>query len=107
MPGESTNIPSGTRYQFTNPNDSVSKVDYNGTSGQTTGPSLLLKVMSGDTVTIGVQCYYASNTLTTTNSSLNSVLNSLASGILGTPTGGAEGTLSGYTSTTGPVYGAL
>jgi RHS repeat-associated protein len=101
------NISSGTRYQFTNPNDSVSKVDYNGTTGQTTGPSLLLKVMSGDTVSLGVQCYYVSNTLTSTNSSLNSVLNSLASGILGTPTGAAEGSLSGYTSTSGPVYGAL
>ena len=101
------NIPSGTRYQFTNPNDSVSKVDYNGTSGQTTGPSLLLKVMAGDTIMPGVQCYYASNTLTTTNSSFNSVLNSLASGIMGTATGAAEGTLSGYTSSSGTVYSGL
>ncbi len=101
------NIPSGTRYQFTNPNDSVSKVDYNGTSGQTTGPSLLLKVMAGDTIMPGVQCYYASNTLTTTNSSFNSVLNSLASGIMGTTTGAAEGTLSGYTSSSGTVYSGL
>ncbi len=101
------NIPSGVRYATTTPNDSVSKVDYNGTSGQTTGPSLLLKVMSGDTVNIGVQCYYATNTLSTTNSSLNSVLNSLAGGIMGTPTGAAEGTLSGYTSTSGPVYSGL
>ncbi len=101
------NIPSGVRYATTTPNDSVSKVDYNGTSGQTTGPSLLLKVMSGDTVKIGVQCYYNSNTLTTTNTSFTSVLNSLAAGIMGTPTGGAEGTLSGYTSSTGTVYGGL
>ncbi len=101
------NIPSGVRYATTTPNDSVSKVDYTGTSGQTTGPSLLLKVMSGDTVKIGVQCYYNSNTLTTTNTSFTSVLNSLAAGIMGTPTGGAEGTLSGYTSSTGTVYGGL
>ncbi len=101
------NILSGTRYQFTNPNDSVSKVDYNGTSGQTTGPSLLLKVMAGDTIMPGVQCYYASNTLTTTNSSFNSVLNSLASGIMSTTTGAAEGTLSGYTSSSGTVYSGL
>ncbi len=101
------NIPSGVRYATTTPNDSVSKVDYTGTSGQTTGPSLLLKVMSGDTVKIGVQCYYNSNTLTTTNSSFSSVLNSLAAGLLGTAGGAAEGTLSGYTSSTGTVYGGL
>ena len=101
------NIPNNIRFAYTSPNDSVSKVDYNGTTGQTTGPSLLLKVMAGDTVMPGVQCYYASNTISTTNPSLNSVLNSLASGILGTPTGAAEGTLSGYTSTAGPVYAAI
>jgi RHS repeat-associated protein len=101
------NIPSGVRYATTTPNDSVSKVDYTGSSGQTTGPSLLLKVMSGDTVKIGVQCYYNSNTLTTTNSSFSSVLNSLAAGLLGTASGAAEGTLSGYTSSTGTVYGGL
>jgi RHS repeat-associated protein len=101
------NILNNIRFGITSPNDSVSKVDYNGTSGQTTGPSLLLKVMSGDTVSLGVQCYYTTNTLTTTNSSLTSVLNTLAAGIMGTPTGAAEGTLSGYTSSSGTVYGAL
>src|SRR5580700_252634 len=102
------NIPNSVRYPAgVTVNDSVSKVDYNGTSGQTTGPGLLLKVMSGDAVSLGVQCYYVSNTLTTTNSSLNSVLNSLAGGIMGTPTGAAEGTLSGYTSSSGTVYSAL
>jgi RHS repeat-associated protein len=98
---------SATRYQYTNPNDSVSKVDYTGSGGQTTGPSLLLKVMAGDTIMPGVQCHCASNTLTTTNSSFSSVLNSLASGIVGTATGAAEGTLSGYTSSSGTVYSGL
>jgi RHS repeat-associated protein len=101
------NIPSGVRYITTTPNDSVSKVDYTGSGGQTTGPSLLLKVMSGDTVKIGVQCYYNSNSITTTNSSFSSVLNSLAAGLLGTASGAAEGTLSGYTSSSGTVYGGL
>jgi len=101
------NILNNIRFAYTSPNDSVSKVDYTGTSGQTTGPSLLLKVMSGDTIMPAVQCYYTSNSLTTTNSSLTSVLNSLAAGIMGTPTGAAEGTLAGYTSSSGPVYGAL
>jgi RHS repeat-associated protein len=106
VPGNS-GIPSGTKLAITNPNDSVSKVDYNGTSGQTTGPSLLLKVMSGDTLTIGVQSYYNTNSITTTNSSLNSVLNSLAAGLLSTATGNAEGTLSSFTSSSGPVYAAV
>ena len=101
------NIPNSARYAITPTNDSVSKVDYTGSGGQTTGPSLLLKVMSGDTVALGVQSYYNSNTVNTTNSSFTSVLNSLASGLLGTPTGAAEGGLSGYTSSTSPIYGAI
>ena len=79
------------RFGVWSPNDSVSKVDYTGTSGQTTGVNLLLKVMAGDTITPGVQCYYVNNTITTTNSSFSSVLNSLAAGIVGTPTGGRRG----------------
>ena len=101
------NIPNSARYAITPTNDSVSKVDYTGSSGQTTGPSLLLKVMSGDTVTMGVQSYYNSNTVSTTNSSFTSVLNSLASALLGTSTGDAEAGTTGYTSSAGPVYGAL
>ena len=92
---------------ITNPNDSVSKVDYNGTTGQTTGPSLLLKVMSGDTVSLAVQSYYNTNSLTSTNSSFNSVLSSLVNGLLNTSTGSAEGTLTSFTATTGPVYTGL
>jgi RHS repeat-associated protein len=101
------NIPNSARYAFTSTNDSVSKVDYTGSGGQSTGPSLLLKVMSGDTVTLGVQSYYNSNSITTTNSSFTSVLNSLAAGLLGTSTGAAEGGLTGYTSSSSPVYGAI
>ena len=102
-----TSIPNNLRFGVWSPNDSVSKVDYTGTSGQTTGVNLLLKVMAGDTITPGVQCYYVNNTITTTNSSFSSVLNSLAAGIVGTPTGGAEGTLSGYTASGSPVYSAV
>src|SRR5580692_7598435 len=106
MPSEAANISSSIRYPpGVTVNDSVSQVT--GNAGQTTGPSLLLKVMAGDTIMPGVQCYYASNTLTTTNSSFSSVLNSLASGIVGTATGAAEGTLSGYTSSSGTVYSGL
>jgi RHS repeat-associated protein len=101
------NISNSARYAYTTPNDSVAKVDYTGSGGQTTGPSLLLKVMVGDTLMLGVQAYYNSNSVTTTNSSFTSVLNSLAAGLLGTSTGASEGGLSGYTSSTSPVYGAI
>lgn len=106
VPGNSS-IPSGTKLAITNPNDSVSKVDYTGSGGQTTGPSLLLKVMSGDTISMAVQAFYNTNTDTTTNSSFTSVLNSLASALVSTATGGAEGTLSGFKSSSSPVYSAL
>jgi RHS repeat-associated protein len=102
------NIPSGTLLGITSPNDSVSKVDYTGTSGQKTGPSLLLKVMSGDTISMAVQAFYNSNSITTTNSSFNDVLNSLAAGLVGTATGHAEGgSLSGFTASSSPVYSAV
>ena len=103
----SSGIPSATKLAITNPNDSVSKVDYNGTTGQKTGPSLLLKVMSGDIINFAVQSYYNTNTITTTNSSLNDVLNSLAGGLMNTATGAAEGSLSSFTSSSGPVYAAV
>jgi hypothetical protein len=106
VPG-SSGIPSGTKLAITNPNDSVSKVDYNGTSGQKTGPSLLLKVMSGDVLNFAVQSYYNSNSVTATNSSFNDVLNSLAGGLVNTATGGAEGTVAGFTASTSPVYSGL
>ena len=91
---------------FTNPNDSVSKVDYTGTSGQTTGPSLLLKVMSGDTVKFGVQSYYNSGSGSTNNSSFANVLASLANGIVGM-TRGELGSASNLTGSTSPVFSGL
>jgi hypothetical protein len=88
---------------LTNPNDSVSKVDYNGTSGQKIGPSLLLKVMSGDTVKVGVQSYYNTGSGTTNNSSFTDVLNSLAGGLVNV-TGGSHGGLTNFTGSGSSVY---
>jgi RHS repeat-associated protein len=90
---------------ITNPNDSVARV--NG-SGQKTGPSLLLKIMSGDKVDIGVQYYYLNmGTPSSPNPSINDVLNSLANGIV-TMAGGAKGTIGDLNNTsTSPVYAAL
>ena len=95
-----------TNTQYTNPNDSVSKVDYNGSSGQKTGPSLLLKVMSGDTIKIGVQSYYNSGSGTTNNSSFNDVLNSLANMVVNC-TGGAHGSVANFTSNGSTMYSAV
>jgi RHS repeat-associated protein len=97
------NIPNNVRYATTTTNDSVSKVDYTGTSGQTTGPSLLLKVMSGDTVKIGVQCYYNTGTGSTNNSSFNSVLASLAGGLVSIA-GVEHGTYGALTTSGSSVY---
>ncbi|HMH20166.1 MAG TPA: DUF6443 domain-containing protein [Puia sp.] len=90
----------------TNPNDNVAKVDYNGSTGQKTGPSLLLKVMSGDTVKMGVQSYYNSGSGTTNNSSFSDVLNSLAGGLVNV-TSGAHGLVSNLTAGSSSVYTGL
>lgn len=88
----------------TNPNDSVAKV--NG-SGQKTGPSILLKVMSGDKIDIAVQSYYNTGTNTTQNSSVTDVLNSLANGIV-TMAGGSKGSVADLNNTgASPIYAAL
>src|ERR1700744_3382622 len=63
----------------TSPNDSVARV--NG-DGPIVGPSIILKVMSGDQVSIGVDYYYTSGGATSGPSlSPANLLNSLASGL--------------------------
>jgi RHS repeat-associated protein len=102
-----TNILSGTRYLYTNPNDSVSKVDSTSAGGQKVGPNLLLKVMSGDTVNFTVQCYYVSpGGGSTNNSSFSDVLNSLSNGLVNL-TGGAHGNLLNLTGSGSTVYNGL
>jgi len=89
---------------ITNPNDSVARV--NG-SGQKTGPSLLLKVMSGDKIDIAVQSYYNSGTNSSQNASITDVLNSLANGVV-TMAGGAKGSAADLNNTgASPIYAAL
>jgi len=87
------------------PNDSLARVNGNGPK---TGPSLLLKVMSGDVVDIATKSFYKSGgTVTSPNSILSDVINSLAGGIV-TATSGAHGMVTDLTnSTSGPVYAAV
>jgi RHS repeat-associated protein len=91
---------------LTNPNDTVFKVNGN-TGGHKMGPSLLLKVMSGDRIDIAVKDYYNTGTTSTPGSSLTDVLASLATGIVGV-SGGAKGSVADLNNTsTSPVYAAL
>jgi RHS repeat-associated protein len=90
------------------PNDSVAMVEGNA-GGHTQGPALLLKVMTGDSISIGVKSYYVGGgTAGSNSSSLNSVLNTLAGGLVALGGGGGHGTLPNLDNTSGsPVYNAL
>jgi RHS repeat-associated protein len=90
----------------TNPNDTVFKV--NGTvGGHKTGPSLLLKVMSGDKLDIAVQSFYNTGTTNTPNSSITDVLASLATGVVNMASGG-KGSITDLNNTsTSPIFAAL
>ncbi len=91
---------------ITNPNDTVFKVNGN-TGGHKMGPSLLLKVMSGDKIDIAVQSFYNTGTTSTPNSSLTDVLASLATGVVNMTAGG-KGSISDLNNqTSSPIYAAL
>ncbi len=89
----------------TSPNDSVARV--NG-SGHKMGPALLLKVMSGDSIAVGVKSFYRPNSSPgPNNSSISDVLNSLAQGLISL-SGPGHGTITDLNNTSGsPVYTAL
>ena len=72
---------------ITNPNDTVFKVNRT-TGGHLVGPSLLLKVMSGDKIDIAVESFYNTGTTSAPTSSLTNVLASLATGIVNMASGG-------------------
>ena len=85
------------------PNDSVARV--NG-SGQRIGPSLLLKVMSGDTVSMAVKSFYKTGTNSAQTSSFNDILTSLATGLV-TTTSGAHGSVGNLTASNSSVFTGL
>ena len=90
---------------MTSPNDSVARVNGN---GHKMGPALLLKVMSGDSVAFGVKSFYRSGgSVGSPNNSLQTVLTSLATGLVGI-SAGTHGVLSDLNNSAGsPVYAAL
>ena len=88
----------------TSPNDSVARV--NG-SGHKMGPAILLKVMSGDSIGVGVKSFYRSNgSPGGNNNSLPDVLNSLAQGLVSVA-GPGHGTVAGLNMSGSPAYAAL
>jgi RHS repeat-associated protein len=90
----------------TNPNDTVFRV--NGTvGGHKMGPSLLLKVMSGDQIDIAVQSFYNTGTTSAPNTSLTDVLTSLATGVVNLTAGGKGSITDLNNQTTSPIYAAL
>jgi RHS repeat-associated protein len=95
-----------TDLTITNPNDTVFKVNGN-VGGHKMGPSLLLKVMSGDKIDMAVQSFYNSGTTSTPNSSLTDVLASVATGVVNMTSGGKGSLTDLNNQTTSPIYAAL
>ncbi|THU38518.1 RHS repeat-associated core domain-containing protein [Niastella caeni] len=99
-------VPGGypTDTSLTNPNNYVARL--NG-SGQKVGPSIVLKVMSGDVIDVAIRSFYRSQTSTGNSSALTDILTSLAGGIV-TVSGDIKGTLPQLSnSSTSPLLGPL
>lgn len=89
---------------FTNPNDSVVKLDGN---GPTVGPAIILKVMSGDMVNVGTQFYYNTGTYTSGTLPTQNLLNSLASGLATLSATASESITTLTNPTSSPLLAAL
>jgi len=88
----------------TNPNDSVIKV--NG-GGQKVGPAIILKVMSGDRVTVATNYYFNASGVTIGQQlSATDIVNSLAAGIVSL-SGATHGTLADLTGPSTPLTSPL
>ncbi|MCF6404451.1 DUF6443 domain-containing protein [Chitinophaga filiformis] len=61
----------------TNPNDFVAKT--NGSTGQKIGPSLVLRVMAGDSITISSKAYYQSTSATSSVNTAQAIVSSFLS----------------------------
>ncbi len=85
----------------TSPNDSVARV--NG-STRPMGPALLLKVMSGDSVTLVSKYFYKSSGTSSGNrDQTTNIIASLAQGLVGM-TGGMHGSTGTFTGSNSPIF---
>ena len=101
-----TSVPGGYPTDTTtNPNDYVSRL--NG-SGNKTGPSIVMKVMSGDKLNIAVKSFYRGQGQADPPANiLENILTSLATGIIGS-IGETKGTLSALSSpSSSPLAGPM
>jgi RHS repeat-associated protein len=89
----------------TNPNDYI--VRLNG-SGQKVGPTLVLKVMTGDKIDVAAKSFYKSPLSTpATSTPVGDILTSIATGLIGIA-GDSKGTLGELTnSSSGPLLNAV
>jgi hypothetical protein len=89
----------------TSPNDFVAKVQATAGS-QKVGPSLTLKVMTGDTINIRVNSWYKLNspTIDPPQSSLTNIVTSLISGISGSAVVNTHGVTSSQFNTANSFY---
>lgn len=80
----------------TNPNAAVARL--NGLSGQKIGPSLVLRVMAGDTIQLGVKAFYkstgTSTSANTSNDMLTALINAFNAGSVSEGAHAATGTTS-------------
>ncbi|SDF61190.1 DUF6443 domain-containing protein [Chitinophaga filiformis] len=65
----------------TNPNDYVALT--NGATGQKTGPSLVLRVMAGDSITISSKAYYQSSSATSSVNTAQAIVTSFLNAMTG------------------------
>lgn len=85
----------------TNPNDFVAKL--NATAGQQKiGPSLVLRVMAGDTIQLGAKAFYKSTATSTSSTPVASMLSSLLQAFA-TGSGPADGVHGNGTGTGAPI----
>jgi RHS repeat-associated protein len=88
----------------TSPNDYVARVSG---SGNSIGPSLVLKVMAGDELDLGVKYFYRDHTVPEDNRDiLNDLLSSLASGIVSVA-GSSKGSFTELSGPAGPLAAAF
>lgn len=106
IPNTGTSVPAGypADRSTTSPNDFVAKLNGNGPK---IGPGIVLRVMSGDSLSLGVKSYFRSNASPGgVSNPVNDILLSLATGITGS-VGDLKGTAAQIGDPLGPLPGMI